>query len=119
MRLRRGFGRPGRRSCWRRRRGCRAAGGGPLRGGPPDRGEGGVLGGVAHDAAGLAALGGAPERESAATGAGATKKMLEATSARRNPEVSAPGRATCRASRSLVREVAMAENAANPRAAPS
>src|ERR1700730_14305741 len=51
--------------------------------------------------------------------ASATKKTLEASSARWNPEVSASGRATWRTSRWLVREVAMAEKTANPRAAPS
>src|ERR1700730_1258127 len=54
-----------------------------------------------------------------AIAAAATKKMLQARSARWNPEVSASGRATWRAARWLVREVAMAEEIANPRAAPS
>jgi hypothetical protein len=54
-----------------------------------------------------------------AIAAAATKKMLEARSARWKPAVSASGRATWRATRWLVREVAMAEKIANPRAAPS
>ena len=50
--------------------------------------------------------------------AAATKKMLEASNARWNPEVSASGKGTWWATKVFVRDVAMAEKTAKPRAAP-
>src|SRR5919201_2393397 len=54
-----------------------------------------------------------------AIAAAATRKMLQARRARLKPAVSASGAATARASRWLVREVAMTEKIASPKAPPT
>src|SRR5919197_5330258 len=54
-----------------------------------------------------------------AIAAAAIRKMLQATRARLKPAVSASGGATARASRWLVRELAMTEKIASPKAPPT
>src|ERR671937_2331451 len=54
-----------------------------------------------------------------AIAAAAIRKMLQARRARLKPAVSASGDATARASRWLVREVAMTEKIASPKAPPT